>query len=191
MQRMNPASSNKPSESNDNDNGNATHTGRVLGLHPITWWRGATILCLILLAFAAATSLSMFEQFKAQIAHLQKQLVSVPQIKYIAVLTDAQGAAGLLVTLDPAQNALVLQRLGNVVEGREESLQLWAMPGAGSPRSLGLLGSSKTLRIPATEGDLRGAAQLGVSVESKGGVEDAQGPSGAMLFKGAVIQKAL
>ena len=170
---------------------NAHLIQRVFGLYPVTWWRSATILCVILLGFAGATGMSMFEQFKAQIAHLQKQLVTVPQIKYIAVLTDVQGAPGLLVTLDPTQNALVLQRLGNVVEGREESLQLWALPSSGRARSLGLLGSAKTLRIPATESDLRDIPQLGVSVESKGGVEDAQGPGGELLFRGALIQKAL
>ena len=143
MQPMNTAPTDKPSHSNDN----AIPAERVLGLRPIAWWRGIAIFCVILLVFAAATSLSMFEQFKAQIAHLQKQLVTVPQIKYISVLTDSQGAAGLLVTLDPTQNVLVLQRLGNVVEGREESMQLWALPASGKARSLGLLGSSKTLRI--------------------------------------------
>ncbi len=187
MQPMNTDSSDTISLSSDSSTG----AKRVLGLYPITWWRSATILCVILLVFAGATGLSMFEQFKAQVTHLQKQLVVVPQIKYIAVLTDAQGAPGLLVTLDPTQPTLVLQRLGNVVEGREESLQLWALPASGRVRSLGLVGSSKTLRIPASESDLRDVLQLGVSVESKGGVEDAQGPGGEFLFRGALVQKAL
>ena len=181
MQPMNTDSHEKISPASD----------RVLGLHPLTWWQSATILCVILLVFAGAMGVSMFEQFKAQVAHLQKQLVTAPQIKYIAVLTDAQGAPGLLVTLDPTQPTLALQRLGSTVEGREESLQLWALPTSGRARSLGLLGSSKTLRIPASESDLRDIPLLGVSVESKGGVEDAQGPSGELLFKGALVQKAL
>jgi anti-sigma-K factor RskA len=165
---------------------------RVLGFRPLSWWRAATVVCVILLVFAAATGMSMMEQFKAQMAHLQKQLVSVPQIKYLAVLTDAQGAAALLVTLDPSEPTLALQRVGSIKEGREDSLQLWALPASGAPRSLGLLASgSQTLRIPATEKDLRDVPQLGVSVESKGGVEDSHGPSGPWLLKGAVVQKAL
>ncbi len=154
-------------------------------------WRAATIFLVIVLAFMAATGVSMFEQFKAQIAHLHKQLVTVPQIKYIAVLTDAQAQPALLVTMDPQERALVLQRVGKVMEGREESLQLWAVPATGRPRSLGLLGSNKTLRIPAAETDLQAVPQLGVSVEPKGGVADDRGPSGTMLFKGALLQKAL
>jgi anti-sigma-K factor RskA len=144
---------------------------RVWGLTPLAWWRGFAIFFLILLIFAAATGMSMFEQFKAQVAHLQKQLLVLPQIKYIAVLTDGQGAPELLVTMDPTENALVLQRVGSLKEGREDSLQLWALPASGPARSLGLLASgSKTLRIPATEKDLRDVSRLGVSAESKGGV---------------------
>lgn len=156
------------------------------------WWRVAAIFALILLAVASATAFSLYEQFKAQMAHVQKQLATMPQIKYVAVLTDAQGAPGLLVTLDPSEQVLVLQRLNNVVEGREDSLQLWAMPANAKARSLGLLSvGHKTLRIPATEAQLRDALHLGVSAESKGGVDDAHGPSGTLIFKGAVIQKAL
>ncbi|MEI8325632.1 MAG: anti-sigma factor [Betaproteobacteria bacterium] len=183
--------------SNTIDNGQSGETAatpprRILGLLPLTWWRAATISCAILLAFALATGMSMFEQFKAQIAHLQKQLVTVPQIKYISVLTDDQGQASLLVTMDITEGQLVLQRLSSLAEGREQSLQLWAINAAGRARSLGLLQSSgKTLRIPGTERDLLDAPQLGVSVEPKGGVEDEHGPSGAMLLKGALVQKAL
>lgn len=154
-------------------------------------WRAATIFCVIVLAFVAATGVSMFEQFKAQINHLHRQLVNVPQIKYVAVLNDSQAQAFLLVTMDPQERALALQRVGSATEGREESLQLWALPATGRARSLGLLGSSKTLRIPATEADLLSVSQLGVSVEPKGGVADDRGPSGPMLFKGALLQKAL
>ena len=174
------------------ESGALTGADKLLGFRRISLWRAATIVCLILLAFALATGMSLFEQFKAQTAHLQKQLLSVPQIRYLAVLTDAKAAPGLLVTLDPSEAALVLQRLGSVVEGREDSLQLWALPAAGRARSLGLLASgARTLRIPLVEGALRDAVQLGVSVESKGGVEDDHGPSGALLFQGAWIQKAL
>jgi anti-sigma-K factor RskA len=189
MAAMQAPTDNNPSSSQSTA---AAAPVRVWGLTPLAWWRGFAIFFLILLIFAAATGMSMFEQFKAQVAHLQKQLLVLPQIKYIAVLTDGQGAPALLVTLDPTENSLVLQRLGSIKEGREDSLQLWALPASGAPRSLGLLASgSKTLRIPATEKDLREVPQLGVSVESKGGVEDSHGPSGPLLLKGAVVQKAL
>lgn len=155
-------------------------------------WRALSIFLAIVVAFAVATGMSMFEQFKAQIDHLQKQLLAKPQIKYLSVLHDAQGLPALLVTFDPTEKQLVLQRLGNVVEGREDALQLWAFSTQGQPRSLGLLARGvKTLRLASDESQLQGVEQLGVSAENIGGVTDARGPSLPWLFKGAWIQKAL
>jgi anti-sigma-K factor RskA len=155
-------------------------------------WRALSVFLAIVVVFAVATGMSMFEQFKAQIDHLQKQLVAKPQIKYLSVLNDAQGTPGLLVTFDPSDKQLVLQRLGSVVEGREDALQLWAFSGQGQARSLGLLARGvKTLRLAGDEAQLQGVEQLGVSAENVGGVTDTRGPSLPLLFKGAWIQKAL
>ena len=63
------------------------------------WWRAATILCLVLLAVALATGMSMMEQFKAQIQHVQGQLKETAQVKYISVLNDDKHAPALLVTV--------------------------------------------------------------------------------------------
>lgn len=156
------------------------------------WWRAATIFCLLVMAFAAATGVSMYEQFSAQITHLQAKLLSTAQIKYIAVLQDAQQAPAMLVTLDPQEGALQIQRLSAVLEGREESMQLWALSASGKPHSLGVLTSAgKTLRLPAGEKTLADVPQLAISVESKGGAEANNAPLQPYLFKGAVVQKAL
>jgi nitrate/nitrite transporter NarK len=50
-----------------------------------TRWRIATIICLILLSIAAATGMSMMEQFKAHrlAAPAEKKLKAVPQVKYV------------------------------------------------------------------------------------------------------------
>lgn len=155
-------------------------------------WRAATIACLLVLALGFTTGASLFEQFKAQIAHLQKQLKTTPQIKYIAILNDTQQAPALLVTQDLQDGALLLQRLNDVKEGREQSLQLWAVPAEGKPRSLGVLGSTgKTLRLPATDKTLAGVPRLAISVESKGGVDPQDSPGMPYLFTGPVVQKAL
>ena len=156
------------------------------------WWRAATIFCLLVMAFAAATGVSMYEQFTAQITHLQAKLLNTAQIKYIAVLQDAQQAPAMLVTQDPQEGTLQIQRLNSVLEGREESMQLWALPASGKPFSLGVLTSSgKTLRLPASEKTLAELPQLAISVESKGGAEANNAPLQPYLFKGAVVQKAL
>ena len=155
-------------------------------------WRVATVACLIVILMCVATGMSMYEQFKAQISHLQAKLKDVAQIKFIVVLTDAQQAPAMLVTLDPQDNALQIQRLNDVKEGGEDTMQLWAVPATGKPRSLGVLTrSSKTLRLAASEKTFGGISTLAISVENKGGVPEANGPRLPYLFKGVVIQKAL
>ena len=122
------------------------------------WWRAATIFCLILLAVALATGMSMFEQFKAQIQHVQGKLKDTGQVKYIAVLQDEKQAPAMLVTMALQDNALQIQRLNAVSEGREDSMQLWALSDGDPVRSLGVLATKgKTLRLPATERDLASA----------------------------------
>jgi anti-sigma-K factor RskA len=155
-------------------------------------WRAATIACLLILALGLTTGLSMFEQFKAQVVHLQAKLNTTSQIKYIAVLLDDQRAPALLVTFDLQDRALQLQRLNAVKEGREDSMQLWALPAGGKPLSLGVLESTgKTLRLPADDKTLLNVPQLAVSVENRGGADEGRGPRLPFLFSGAVVQKAL
>ena len=156
------------------------------------WWRAAAILCLVLLAVALATGVSMMEQFKAQIQHVQGQLKETAQIKYIAVLNDDKQAPAMLVTMALQDNVLQIQRLNAVSEGREDTMQLWAMSDGDPVRSLGILETKgKTLRLPATERDLASATTLAISVEDKGGARPGDGPRLPYLFQGSVIQKAL
>ncbi len=167
-----------------------TQTPQASG--PIWRWRAATVVCLLLLAIGTATGMSMYEQLMAQIKHLQTKLKTTAQIRYIAVLQDAQQAPALLVTLDTQDTAMQIQRLNSVAAGPEDSMQLWALPASGQPRSLGVLESAgKTLRLPASDKTLADVAELAISVENKGGVEPNRGPRLPYLFKGAVVQKAL
>jgi anti-sigma-K factor RskA len=53
------------------------------------------------------------------------------------------------------------------------------------------LGSEPLLRLTATQGDVREVPTLAISLEPKGGVPGAGGPTGPVLFKGALIQKML
>jgi anti-sigma-K factor RskA len=144
------------------------------------------------LSIGIATGMSMFEQFKAQIEHLQGQLKNTAQVKYIAVLADDKQTPAMLVTMALQDNAMQVQRLNAVTEGREDTMQLWALSDGDPARSLGVLESKgKTLRLSATERDFASATSLAISVEDKGGVTQAKGPRLPYLFKGAVVQKAL
>ena len=127
----------------------------------------------------------------AQIAALQQQLQAAPQIQYVAVLADDKSAASMLVTFDPKAKKLTLQRVGGYQEADDRSLQLWALPPSGGPKSLGVLGSDKLLRLTAGESDVREVPTLAISLEPKGGVPSETGPTGPVLFKGTLIQKML
>lgn len=156
------------------------------------WWRALAIFLLLVLLIGWAASASMLEQLKAQIGHAQAKLLEQPQITQVAVLLDGQGLPAMLATYTAKDHKLQLQRLNEVKEGREDSMQVWAMTSHGQPKSLGIVESQyKTLQIPVLPGDLQGANGLGVSAESKGGVPDGSPPSLPWLFKGWLVNKAI
>ena len=163
---------------------------------PYNWalqrWRLATIACVILLAVAAATMVSMMEQFKAQVSHLQTKLKSVPQVKYVSVLLDDKQLPAMLISFDLQDGYLQVQRLNDVKEGQEDSMQLWALDSEGRALSLGVLPTKlKTAQVPVSDKILSQAVGLAISVENKGGVEPDRQPRLPYLFTGALVQKAL
>ena len=156
------------------------------------WWRVLAIVLLLVLMLGWAASASLYEQLKAQVGHLQAKVANVPQIRHIAVLLDDQGAAAMLVTMDPQAGVLQLQRLNEVKEGREDSMQVWTLGADGKPRSLGIIESKyKTLQLPVLPVDLQGATELAISAENKGGVPDGSAPSLPWLFKGWLVVKSI
>ena len=155
-------------------------------------WLGISVVLALVLLVGAATTASMYVQLKAQIVHLQERLALTPQVRYVSVLLDAQELPALLVTMDPQAGVLQVQRLNEVKEGREDSMQLWALDGDKPPRSLGVIESKfKTLQLPANAVALDGVTQLAISVENRGGVPEAVGPRLPYLFQGWLIQKAI
>ena len=170
-------------------------TARAGWWHSVLVWRGAAAAGAIATLAAVAVGVQVHGTLKAtsgqQIAALQQQLQATPQIQYVAVLSDERAAASMLVTFDPKNNQLVLQRVGGFQEGADKSLQLWALPPSGEPRSLGVLGQQKLLTLVADESEVRQVPALAISLEPKGGVPGAAGPTGPVLFKGELIRRAL
>ena len=159
------------------------------GVNPL--WRVLAIVLSIGVLLAWALGASMFEQFKAQIHHLEKRLSDVPQVREISVLLDERQQPALLVTYDPIGKALQVQRLNEVKEGREESLHLWALSASDRPRLLGVLTNRyKTTQLDVPPEALDGANALGLSVEHKDrGPTDGQ-PSQPWVFKGWMVKRA-
>ena len=98
-------------------------------------------------------------------------------------------AAALLVTFDARSQQLQLQRVGGFEVPADRSLQLWALPDGGKPRSLGVLQEERSQALPATAGEVQGVPTLAISLEPLGGVPSEGGPTGPVLFTGAWIQK--
>ncbi|MEO8546231.1 MAG: anti-sigma factor [Burkholderiaceae bacterium] len=153
------------------------------------WWRGASAAGAFATVLAVVTGWTLYQQQGAQVVQLQAQLRAVPQEAYVAVLQDDKSKASMLVTFDPRNNRLTLQRVGNYQVASDRSLQLWAIPKSGAPRSLGVLDSDRLLKLAAGEDDVRDVPTLAVSLEPKGGVPGAGGPTGPVLFSGTLIQK--
>ena len=160
-------------------------------LRSLALWRGATAAGALATVLAVVTGLNLRTQMGGEIAQLQAKILTTPEIEYVAVLADDKSAASMLVTFDAKNKKLTLQRVGGFQEPGDRSLQLWALPPSGGPKSLGVLGSDKLLRLTAAEGDVREVPALAISLEPKGGVPSAGGPTGPVLFKGALIQKML
>lgn len=155
-------------------------------------WRIATIASLIALSLALATAWSLTEQFKAQIEHMQNKLKHSAQIRYVAVLFDPKSTPAQLITYDPQDGFLNIQRLTDVAEGPEDSLQLWALDDADRPLSLGVLPVKRlSAQVRVTEDILKQTRHLAISVESRGGSNDREGPRLPYLTRGALIRKAV
>lgn len=174
----------------------------VVSASRVSWWRNAAWAG----AFATVASVAVglwshqgLRQASAQqLALLQSQLQTAqtalqaaPQIQYVAVLADGKQDPSMLVTFDARQNRLVLQRVGGFREDPDRSLQLWALPPQGAPRSLGVLGQGRLEKLPAQESQVQAVPTLAISLEPKGGVPSETGPTGPVLFTGALIRRDL
>lgn len=112
-----------------------------------------------------------------------------PAIDYVATLSDEHDRAVLLVTADRRHRVLAVRLAAGAAAPAERILQLWAVPKAGAPRSLGLLPRSGAVRLDLPAGALgEDVALLAVSVEPVGGSPDPHKPSGPIVYKGGWIQ---
>ncbi len=154
-------------------------------------WRSLSAGGAVALTLSVSTGLGMYEMMNAQVSHLTASLQQAPRIEYVAVLQDGKTSPALLVTLDVHKQQLKLQRVGGYQEAADRSLQLWALPPGGAPRSLGVLGRDQLERLVTSPDAVSTAPTLAVSLEPKGGVPSEGGPTGPVLFTGAVIRNLL
>ena len=153
-------------------------------------WRGVSAAGAMAAVVAMVAGLNLNGQLSGQVQQLSAQLSATPEIQYVAVLSDDKAAASMLVTFDPKNKRLVLKRVGGFQAQPDKSLQLWALPPGGTPRSLGVLGNEPVLRLTAAGSDVREVPTLAISLEPQGGAPAGSGPTGPVLFTGALIETA-
>jgi anti-sigma-K factor RskA len=171
----------------------------------LRWWRGGALAAGAVAALAMGVALHLSGEVDSrdaqvaqgdrtritlarQNAELAAQLQARPEIQYVAVLNDDRSSASMLVTFDPARGTLTIKRVGGFQEAADKSLQLWALPPSGGPRSLGVLSGDAVIKLTAAENQVKEAPALAVSLEPKGGVPGEGGPTGPVLFKGALLK---
>ena len=153
-------------------------------------WRGASLAGVAAAVLAVVTGLNTNGQLIGQVQDLSARLSATPEIQYVAVLNDDKSAASMLVTFDPKNNRLLLKRVGGFEAQADKSLQLWALPAGGGPKSLGVLGNEPVIRLTAAGNDVREIPTLAISLEPLGGAPAGSGPTGPVLLKGALIETA-
>lgn len=153
-------------------------------------WRGGAAAGALATVVAVVVGLNVNGRLSGQVSELTARLTATPEIEYVAVLTDDKASASLLVTFDPKNKTLVLKRVGGFREQADKSLELWALPPGAAPRSLGVMSADPVVRLTAAGTDMRQVPALAISLEPKGGVPPGSGPTGPILFKGALIETA-
>ncbi|SFU84456.1 Anti-sigma-K factor RskA [Polaromonas sp. YR568] len=151
-------------------------------------WRGGAAAGAVATVAAVIVGLNVNGRLSGQVSELTAKLTATPEIEYVAVLTDDKASASLLVTFDPKNKTLALKRVGNFREQPDKSLELWALPPGVAPKSLGVMSADPVMRLTAAGTDMRQVPTLAITLEPKGGVPPGSGPTGPVLFKGALIE---
>jgi len=151
-------------------------------------WRGMSAAGALAAVLAVVVGLNVNSRLSGQVGELSARLTATPEIEYVAVLTDDKASASLLVTFDPKNKTLVLKRVGGFREQADKSLELWALPPGAAPKSLGVLNADPVVRLAAVGTDMRQVPTLAITLEPKGGVPPGSGPTGPVLFKGALLE---
>ena len=110
---------------------------------------------------------------------------------YVAVLSDPKTQRPVLVaTAERADKVLRVNVLDPAIHVAGRSLELWALPSGGRPRSLGIVSPTERLNLKllaAADQALADVPTLAISLEPAGGSPSGQ-PTGPVLYTGPCVK---
>ena len=148
---------------------------------PSAWqfWRNPSLPFWRTLSLASSAAAAML------VVVLTTRMLDAPTLDYVATLSDDKSQTALLLTADNRHRTLDVRVLSAAPVASDKTLQLWAVPRQGAPRSLGILAGRRNARLALPASAIGGdVVLLAVSLEPKGGSTDPGGPSGPILYKG-------
>jgi anti-sigma-K factor RskA len=121
---------------------------------------------------------------------LTRQLEPItPITSYVATLADDKAQPAMIITGDAKHRRLTIKVLVAQAIAADKSLELWAVPKDGPPRSLGLVAAIGTVTLPLPDNATPHTIPLlAITLEPKGGSPNPNGPTGPIVFKGAWVQ---
>ncbi|HEY2864050.1 MAG TPA: anti-sigma factor [Casimicrobiaceae bacterium] len=140
----------------------------------VSLWRG-----LALTGFATAIALALV---------LMAPAPERPEARMVVVLSGQDAKPALLASADRNGRTLTIKAVAPLAPGADRSLELWALPASGNPRSLGLVPASGIVQIalPVAAGTaLQDIPALAVSLEPRGGSPTGL-PTGPVLYSGPI-----
>lgn len=164
---------------------------RSTGWRSLALWQTLAFSGILATVLLLLNSGQVESRYRATVADLQNRLAGAAAIEYVAVLSGERAGASILVQFDPKNRRLTLKQIGSLDVASDKSLQLWALPPGQSPRSLGVLGDTPLQRIDASPSAVSGVPTLAISLEPRGGVPSERGPTGPVLYQGALLQTVL
>lgn len=113
----------------------------------------------------------------------------VAPASYVATLSDDKAQPVMVITGDTKRRQLTVKVVTQQQVAADKSLELWAVPKEGAPRSLGLVAANETVTLPLPENATpESVPVLAISLEPKGGSPNPNAPSGPVIYKGAWLQ---
>lgn len=107
--------------------------------------------------------------------------------QYLAVVDRGGTLPALIVRVDLDGRTVQVRSLAAETPP-DRSLELWYVGAGAAPRSLGLVGGSTPLTLPAALRGVADGASLAVSVEPKGG-SSTGAPTGPVIYSGRLIRE--